>query len=31
VAAVVLLTSGVTGYTVEKPGAQLCRQSDGGD
>jgi hypothetical protein len=27
---VVLLTSGVAGYTVEKPGAQLCRQTDGG-
>lgn len=31
VAAVVLLTSGVAGYTVERPGAQLCRQTDGGD
>ena len=31
VAAVVLLTSGLAGYTVEKPGAQLCRQADGGD
>jgi len=27
-AAVVLLTSGITGYTVEKPSAQLCRQVD---
>ncbi|HEU0182132.1 MAG TPA: acyltransferase, partial [Agromyces mariniharenae] len=30
-AAVVLLTSGVAGYTVEKPNAQLCRNSDDGD
>jgi len=30
-AAVVLLTSGVAGYTVEKSGAQLCRQSVDGD
>ena len=30
-AAVVLLTSGVAGYTVEKPHAQLCRSTDDGD
>lgn len=29
IAAVVLLTSGVTGYTVEKPHAQLCRSDEG--
>lgn len=30
-AAVVLLTSGVAGYAVEKPHAQLCRSTDDGD
>lgn len=29
IAAVVLLTSGVTGYTVEKPHADLCRTDEG--
>ncbi len=30
-AAVVLLTSGVAGYTIEKPNAQLCRSTEDGD
>ena len=30
-AAVVLLTSGVAGYTIEKPHAQVCRNADDGD
>jgi peptidoglycan/LPS O-acetylase OafA/YrhL len=30
-AAVVLLTSGVAGYTIEKPHAQVCWNADDGD
>jgi peptidoglycan/LPS O-acetylase OafA/YrhL len=30
-AVVVLLTSGVAGYAIEKPHAELCRSTDDGD